>query len=336
MVVSKEKLGNLLEGSSSDLSERQVFRLRRTLWKMPTHMLHELADVYEVEIPFDAPDTYSEINSFLDELSLEAKKEILSKYGDAGKVSSYVFTSREETQPIQTVFKKARALLDEKPDSQFWERYPYYDDVEVDHATHTLRIRFHYLLGSVSLIDEKTGIPKEHRNYWRGTVVYTPKSRILEVRVKHRSMARKMSARIPAYLGLEPFFSFNLMDEKMIRSFVDWISSLNSATIELPLGERISGSLIISARKGMDLRTAKRFNEELRHGRLRNGHVTIEPEKDQKINFHIYFRDCHIKYTLFSSETDIRYILNALEKMGEGYEFGKPERMLTEYFEKET
>ena len=83
-----------MEGSSSDLSERQVFRLRRTLWKMPTHMLHELADAYEVEIPFDAPDTYSEINSFLDELSLEAKKEILLKYGDAGKASSYVFTSR--------------------------------------------------------------------------------------------------------------------------------------------------------------------------------------------------------------------------------------------------
>jgi len=158
----------------------------------------------------------------------------------------------------------------------------------------------------------------------------------LEVRAKHRSMARKLSARIAAYLGLEPFVSFNLMDKKMNRSFIEWISSLNSATIELPIVERVSGSLIITARKGMDLRTAKRYNEELRYGRLRHGHVTIEPEKDHKINFHIYFRDCHIKYTLFSSEADIKYIITALEKICEGYKFGKPERMLMEYFKKET
>lgn len=334
--MHQKKLRNLLEDSSSDLSERQVFRLRRTLMKMPIQMLYRLADAYDVEIPFNAQDTYSVINSFLDELSFEAKKEILSQYADAGKVSSFVFVSREKTPPIQTISRKARALSDEKPESQFWESYPYYDDIEVDHATRTLRIRFHYLLGSVSLIDQETGMPTEHRNYWRGTVVYIPKCRILEVRVKHRSMARKMSARIPAYLGLEPFVSFNLMDEKMNRSFIEWISSLNTATIELPIGERISGSLIITARKGMDLRTAKRYNEELKHGRLRHGHVTIEPEKDHKINFHIYFRDCHIKYTLFSSEADIKYIVNALEKICEGYEFGKPEKMLTKYFGKET
>lgn len=325
-----------MEGSSSDFSERQVFRLRRTLLRMPIHMLYQLADAYEVEIPFEAPDTYTIVNSFADELSLEAKKQVLSQYGDAGRPSSFVFISREKTPTVQTVFKKARELLDIKSESQFWESYPYYDDVEVDHVTRTLRIRFHYLLGSVSLVDEKTGMPKVHRNYWRGVIVYTPESRIMEVRAKHRSMARKMSARIAAYLGLEPFVSFNLMDEKMNRSFIDWISSLNSATIELPLGERISGSLIITARKGMDLRTAKRYNEELRHGRLRHGHVTIEPEKDHKINFHVWFRDCHVKFTLFSSEAAIRYIIGALEKICEGYEFGKPERMLTEYFEKET
>lgn len=304
--------------------------------KIPIQMLYRLADAYDVELPFDATDTYSRIDSFLDELSLRAKKEILSQYGDAGKASSFVFISGEKTPPIQTIFRKARALLDEKPESLFWDRHPYYDDVEVDHATRTLRIRFHYLLGSVSLIDEKTGTPREHRNYWRGTVVYIPESKILEVRVKHRSLARKMSARIPAYLGLEPFTSFNLMDEKMNRSFIDWISSLNSATIELPLGERVSGSLIITARKGMDLRTAKKYKEELRHGKLRHGHVTIETEKSHKINFHVYFRDCHISYTLFSSEIDIKYVVNALEKMCEGYQFGKPERMLTKYFGKET
>jgi len=322
-----------LEGSNSDLTERQVFRLRGTFVKMPIPMLHKLANIYEVEIPFGASDIYTVINSFLDELSLEAKKEILSQYGDAGRASSFVFISREKTPSIQTVFRKARALLETEPDSQFRESYPYYDEVEVDHTTRTLRIRFHYLLGSIALIDQETGRPKEHRKYWNGVVVYRPESRILEVRTKYRSMARKMSARVPAYLGLEPFVSMNLMDTTMNRKFIDWITSLNSATIELPISE-ISGSLMITARKGLDLRTAKRYHEELKYGRLRHGHVTIERNKEHKINFHIYFRECHKKYTLFSSEEDIGYIVDALEKIFEGYEFAKPERILTEFFGK--
>jgi hypothetical protein len=298
-------------------------------------MLYSLADKYEVEIPPEAVDIYTIVDSFVDELSLEAKREILSQYGDAGRVSSFIFVTKEKTPPIQTIFAKARTLMNIKPESKFWENYPYYDDVEIDHATRTLRIRFHYLLGLISLIDERTGRPKEHRQYWRGMIVYRPESKVLEIRVKHRSMAAKMSARIPAHLGLEPFYSLNLMDEKMNKKFVEWISSLNSATIELPLSE-VSGSLIITARKGMDLRTAKRYNEELKYGRLRHGHVTIQTEDKHKINFHIYFRNCHIKYTLLTSETDIEYVINALEKISEGYMFARPERILTEYFGKKT
>jgi len=255
-------------------------------------MLYKFADIYDVEIPFDAEDNYTIVKSFLDDLSLEGKKELLSQYGDAGKVSSYIFISREKTPPIQNVYSKARALLEIESESRFFEKYPYFDEVEIDDLTHTLRIRFHYLLGSVSLIDEETGISKEHRRSWRGVVVYRPESRFLEIRTKYRSMARRLSARIPAYLGLEPFYSFNLMDAEMNMRFVDWISSLNSATIELPISG-VSGSLTITARKGLDLRTAKRYHEELKYGRLRQGHVTIEPEKDHNINFHIYFRDCH-------------------------------------------
>ncbi|RLI42251.1 hypothetical protein DRO69_10605 [Candidatus Bathyarchaeota archaeon] len=302
---------------------------------MPVPMLHTLANRYEIEVPFDAPDIYTIIESFLDELSLKDKKVILSQYGDAGRVSSFIFVSREKTPPIQTVFRKTKALLDYKPESLLWEHYPYIDDVMVDHITRSLRIRFHYLYGSVLLIDEKTGRPKEHRREWRGVVIYRPKSRILEVRTKYRSMARKMSVRIPAYLGLEPFVTLNLMDEKMNRKFVDWITSLNSATIELPISE-VSGSLRITARKGMDLRTAKRYHEELKYGRLRHGHVTIERNKGHKVNFHIYFRDCHKKYTLFTSEEDIEYVVNALEKISEGYVFAKPEKILTEYFSKKS
>lgn len=281
-----------MRDSDSDLSQRQTVRLRRRLLEMPMHMLYKFADIYDVEIPFDAEDNYTIVKSFLDDLSLEGKKELLSQYGDAGKVSSYIFISREKTPPIQNVYSKARALLEIESESRFFEKYPYFDEVEIDDLTHTLRIRFHYLLGSVSLIDEETGISKEHRRSWRGVVVYRPESRFLEIRTKYRSMARRLSARIPAYLGLEPFYSFNLMDAEMNMRFVDWISSLNSATIELPISG-VSGSLTITARKGLDLRTAKRYHEELKYGRLRQGHVTIEPEKDHNINFHIYFRDCH-------------------------------------------
>jgi hypothetical protein len=174
--------------------------------KMSIPMLHRLANSYDVEIPDKAPDKYTITNSFLDELALESKKEIISRYGDAGRVSSFIYKSREKTPTIQNVYKKAKALSDQKPESEFWENYPYIEDVEVDYATNTLRIHFHYLHGAVILIDEKTGRPKEQRRFWNGTVIYRPESSILEIRVKHRSMARRMRARIPTYLGLEPFF----------------------------------------------------------------------------------------------------------------------------------
>lgn len=322
-----------MEKSDSDLSEQQLERLRDALLDMPMPILYSLADKYDVEITPEAFDIYSAVDSFLDELSPEAKSEILSQYGDAGRVSSFVFFTREKNPPIQNIYQKARTLLETEADSQFWERYPYFDEVEVDNSTRSLRIRFHYLLGSTQYIDETTGRPKVHRHYWRGVVVYRPENEVLEIRAKHRSMATKLSARIPAYLGLEPHYSINLTDERMNKRFIEWISSLNSATIELPISE-VSGSLMITARKGMDLRTAKRYHEELKYGRLRHGHVTIKPDEERRINFHIYFRTCHIKYTLLTSETDIEYVVDALEKICEGYMFDKPERMLTQYFDK--
>lgn len=322
-----------MEGSDSNLSERQIFRLQGKLKEMTIPFLHRLADEYEVEIPFEARDMYTIINAFIDELSLEAKKKILGEYGDAGRPSTYIFISEEKNPSIQTVFQKAKALSTLELDSQFWELHPYYDEVEVDYTTRTLRIRFHYLKGSILTIDEN-GREKEHRLHHSGVVVYRPESKILEVRVKDRSMARKMAVTIPTILGLESFISLNLMDKTLNRAFVDWISSLNSATIQLPISE-VSGSLIITARKGMDLRTAKRYNEELKYGRLRGGHVTIERNKDHKTNFRIHFRDCHIWFTLFTNEDDIGYVIDAIEKIAEGFQFAKPDRMLTRYFEKE-
>ena len=157
----------------------------------------------------------------------------------------------------------------------------------------------------------------------------------MEIRTKHGSISRTLSARIAVHLGLEPFYSLDLLNEKANKKFVEWISSLNTATIELPISE-VSGSLIISARKGMDLRTAKRYNEELRYGRLRHGHVTIKGKNDEKINFHIHFKNCHIIYTLLTSEADIEYVINALERICEGNTFERPEKLLTEYFRKQS
>jgi hypothetical protein len=322
-----------LASSDSGISKKQVSRIRSALLKMPLQMLYSLADKYDVEIPFESSDIYSIVDGFLDELDSESKEEILQRYGDAGKVSTFVFITKEATPPIDDVYPKANYLLQTKPESQVWESYPYFDEVEVDSLTRTLRIRFHYLLGSFAYFDESTGKPSIFRRFWRGVVIYRPNSKILEIRVKHRSMATKLSARIPAYLGLQPFFSINLMEEKINRRFIEWISSLNSATIQLPISE-VSGSLIITARKGIDLRTAKRYNEELKYGRLRHGHVTIKREGEDKINFHIHFKSCHIIYTLLTSETEIEYVINAIEKICEGETFGISGKLLTEYFGK--
>lgn len=316
----------------SDLSETQILRLRRVLRDLSLPDLYRLAEDYEVEVPSEV-DIFAKIDELLDSLSLAAKKELLSKYGDAGKVSTYLYIAKEDTPKIEVVFQKAKALLGTKAESQFFENYPYYEETEADLTKKTLKIRFHYLKGAIFTLD-KSGKREEHRLLHQGVVVYRPKCKILEVRVPHKSMADKMAARIPVHLELAPFLRLSLMDEELIRAFVDWISSLNSATIQLPISD-VAGSLRITAKKGMDLRTAGRYNEELRHGRLRSGHVTILWNADNWTNFRIFFRDCHIRYTLFSSEEDIGHVIDAIEKIVGGYRFAKPDKLLKEFFGKE-
>lgn len=294
--------------------------------------LFALAKEYGVDFSYNTRDIFSIMGTFLDELSLESKKVILKKYQDAGRKSTYIFITNQRTPPIENVLQKAEQLPDLEPDSMFWDNFPYYDDVEVDEKTHTLRIRFHYLKGTIIILDN-TGRQAENRLHHSGVVVYRPNSRILEIRVRHKSMAQRMAARIPAHLGLEPFYSMSLKEERLIKTFVDWVSSLNSATIELNAKD-VEGSIKINARKDMDLRTAERYNRAVKSGKLRIGHVTIERENAHKTNFRIFFRDCHIKYTLFTCEEDIKYVVDAMEKIGEGYKFVKPSRILPEYFAK--
>lgn len=193
--------------------------------------------------------------------------------------------------------------------------------------------RFVSTICTVPAYVDESGKQHEQRYKFYGVAVYRKDSHILEVRTKHKGMADKIAANTPAQLGLAPFPAINMMDEKLIKAFVEWIQSLNSANIELASTDAIAGSLRITARKGMDLKTATKFNKELKNGQLQGGHVTIEHDKT-KVNFRINFRDCHVTYTLFTGEPDITYVLNAIEKIMEGHQFDKQTRPLKEFFDK--
>lgn len=334
MITYYEQVENLLKDSNSDLSEKQILRLRNVLKDTSLSFLHKLAEKYGVEIPFDTPGIYEIAVVLVNNLSLKAKKELLSEYGDAGKISTYLYITENKTPPIKDVFQKAQALTRIEHELPFQENFPYCDEAELDYPSKTIRIRFHYLRGLIFTLD-KNGEQREHRLYHSGVVIYRPECKILEVRIKagHKSVADKMRVRVPVALGLEPFISLNLMDEKLIGTFVVWISSLNSATIELPISD-VAGSLRITAKRGLDLRTAERYTRELKQGRLRGAHVTIDRGEDHRTNFRIYFRNCHLTYTLFTREKDIGYVVDAIEKVVEGYKFVKPYRLLEDYFEK--
>ena len=298
---------------------------------MSVFQLQHLAEKFGVDIPFDAIDLYSISSSFLDGLTEEQQKIILNEYGDAGRKPTYIFISKKKAPPIQDIINKTKELIKIEPESKFLEYSIYFDEMQIDPSNTSLRIRFHYLGRTIYTLDE-SGRQREQRLQHSGVAIYRANSRLLEVRVKHKSIAKKFSLNFPTYLGLEPYYSLNFVSEKLIKPFVSWISSLNSAMIELAISE-VAGSLRITARKGVDLRTAAKFHQELKSGRLKGGHVTIQHNKS-KINFRMHFRDCHIKYTLFTSEEEIKYILDAVEKIAEGYEFAKPDKTLKEFFRK--
>lgn len=297
---------------------------------MSIHGLYQLASEYQVEIPFDALDIFSIVDNLVDGLKPAQQQELLKKYADAGRQSTYLYISKEKSPSPFEIYNKANNLLFIKNESLIWENYPYYDQVEIDNMNDALKIRFHYLHGSTVTLDEN-GKQHEQRFKFNGVAVYRKNSRLLEVRAKHKGIADKIKTNTPAQIGIAPFATINLMDGKLIASFVEWIQSLNSANIELASTDAIAGSLRITARRGMDLKTAEKFAKELKNGQLQGGHVTIEHEQT-KVNFRINFRDCHITYTLFTTEPDIAYVLNAIEKIMEGYNFDKPKRMLQEFF----
>jgi hypothetical protein len=321
-----------MQDSNIQISEDKIFRLKRVLHDTKLSHLFALAQEYNCEIPDQIKGIHSIVDSLVEGLSNEAKEQILSDYGDAGRVSTYLYRSSKSTPKIQEIYSRLKNTLKFEQVSQFLEDTPYYDEVEIDQISQSVKVRFHYLKGIFYSLD-RTGRREEHRNIHYGVAVVRPERKILEVRVNHKSMAEKMAIRIPAYTGCSPFFKISLMSEKLIREFVNWVSSLNSATIQLPISD-VAGSLRITAKKGMDLKTSNKYNRELREGRLRSGHVTIKKSKKQKINFRIFFRDCHLTFTLFTCEKDIEYIINAIEKIVEGQTFVRRSRLLSEYFAK--
>jgi hypothetical protein len=314
-----------------NLNQSDVYRLKVMLRDMSIHGLYRLAAEYQVEIPMDALDVFSIVDSIIESLKPAQQEDLLKKYGDAGRKSTYLYISKDKTPALPKLYNKANDLLFIKNDSGIWENYPYYDQVEIDDSNDVLKIRFHYLHGSTVTLDED-GKQHEQRYKYSGVAVYRKDSRILEVRALHKGIADKIATNTPVQIGLPPFVSVDLMDEKLITCFVEWINSLNSANIELASDDSVAGSLRITARRGMDLKTAEKFAKELKNGQLRGGHVTIEHEQ-VGVNFRINFRDCHITYTLFTSETDMTYVLRAIEKIMEGYNFAKPKRMLHEFFD---
>jgi hypothetical protein len=232
-----------LQPANLGMSEREKLRLQTALIHMPEQMLYELADEYDLKIDFDALDNDSIAESLLSQLSVERKKEILTKYGDAGKVSTFILCAREKNPEISRVKAHALDLLKINPTVPSLEKCPYFDELEEDNAANVLKIRFHYLLGSYTYYDDETAKPKTHRHFWRGVIVYRPNSRFLEIRAKHGSISRLLAIRTPVQLRLTPHYPIDLMDPKINKKFIEWISSLNSATIQLPLSE-ISGSII--------------------------------------------------------------------------------------------
>lgn len=298
---------------------------------MQRHSVYEIANEFQVKIPLEANDIFSTVEGLVKALTPDQQLELLKRYGDAGRRSTYLYLCDDKIPSPSQIYNKANALLSIEPESSMRENYPYFYQIENDSVNDALKLRFYYFHDTIMTVD-KNYEEHEVRLKHFGVAIYRKESHILEVRTKHMGMADKIANNTPMQLGLAPFSSINLMDDKLVEAFVTWVQSLNSANIELPSSEEIAGSLRITARKGMDLKTTAKFTRELKDGQLQGGHVTIEHGKTI-VNFRINFRDCHVAYTLFTGEPDIAYVVNAIEKIVEGHRFDKQTRMF-QFFDK--
>ena len=312
------------------LPQTDTRRFSNVIRKMPMSLIHKLAKTFEVDLAFGLTDRLRITEIFLDEMSIDDLRSILAQYGDAGKASSFFFVSNEKIPSNETLLERSSEFFSVPPDSEAWENHPYFDEARVHIPTNTFRVWFHYLKGVIPFYDEEARRISEHRLVHHGVLVYRPDHSLLEVRTRYKGMASKVVNRAAVYLRLEPFFSVNMLRKGYVKSFIDWINSLNNARFEMPFSDATE-SIMITAREGVDLRNLKRFHDELKRGKLRGGHVTIIRNETYQIRFNVYFRGCHLSFTSYSSEQDIEFVADALEKITEGYRFVTPERLLEEF-----
>lgn len=315
-----------MQGKSPRVPDSAGRLLRSTIRSMDNEMLSKIALKYEIDIPMEMG-FYEATQFLLDELSDEEKNEIVANYGDAGKPVSHFFVCEGSIPDLVTLRDTSRAIFYPQGEERAGlEHFPYFGDVVFHEATNTLRIRFDYIKGVYTFFDEETNSIRELRRTFSGVMVFRPKSSLLEVRAKHASMARKVVVRT-ARMNLQPFFPLSLKEEVYINRFLDWIYSLNNARIDLPRTDSRS-SITIIARHGRDLRKINEFQGDLKRGKLRGGHVTIEREKDAFVKFNMFFKPCHLYFTSFSTNEDVEFVVSALEKIVEGYRFARPEKLL--------
>jgi hypothetical protein len=227
---------------------------------------------------------------------------------------------------------KAIRIRSLREESDVLEDTPFFDEVGVHQFSQSFRIRFHYYKGKTYLLEEETKTIKEYRKAFYGVAIFRPNKKLIEVRAKHRDIARKVAQRSAAALGIPIPTTLDFRKQDCITRFLEWIRSLNNARIEFPIREAKS-SLIISARSGIDLKKLKEFKDALENGKLRGGHATVERKRGEQLNFRIFFRDCRIYYTSFCTEDDIDFITDAIEKITEGHKFVVPKGLLEKYLE---
>jgi hypothetical protein len=316
------------------LSENKIRLFMRTVERAvrsSPDLIYKIAKDNDVDIPFELSSPSELAEFFLKELPDYVKQNIIDIYGDAGNVLSYFFTFGDEIPSLADLRNKSMRIHSLKEESDVLEDVPYFDEVEVHETTQTLRIRFHYYKGRTYLLDDETKTIKEFRRAFYGVVIYRPKRKLIEARAKHLDLARKAAQRTATTLGMEVPVTLDFRKQECIKSFLDWIRSLNNARIEFPIREAKS-SLIISARTGIDLKKLKEFKDALEHGRLRGGHATVQRNKGEQINFRIFFRDCRTYFTSFCTESDIDFVTDAIEKITEGHKFVMPKGLLEQFF----
>jgi hypothetical protein len=311
----------------------QLFtRVIERAYHVSPRLVYNIAEQNEVDLPYDLGSPLELSEYLLKELPSYAIFDLIDKYGDAGNVLSYFFTFGDKILPVEDLKKRFIQVRSLKEDSDVLEDIAYFDEVDVHPSTQTVRVRFHYYKGRTFLLDEETKTIRQYRRAFYGVVIFRPNKRLVEVRAKHRDLARKAAQKVTTTLGMEVPVTLDFRKQEYIQKFLDWIRSLNNARIEFPIKEAKS-SLIINARSGIDLKQLKEFKDALEHGKLRGGHATVERNKGEEINFRIFFRDCRVYFTSFSTETDIDFVTDAIEKITGGYKFVIPKGLLEKFFE---